>query len=86
MKPPITYWFTMIEKDDAWVRIGPAYKTEKIARNWLKFVKGRYKTRRGKISQFTLRFDKHGMLTARCERILAEKYRMNEPQQPGDLQ
>lgn len=79
-------WFTMVLVPvKGWTRVGGAYGSEKAARGWLRFVSQAWHGLRTKTSQCTLRW-KDGVMDERSRKTLSEKFNMEPPATPPNIQ
>jgi hypothetical protein len=72
-------WFTMVSHPaKGWMRVGNAYVSRDVAREWVPFVRGAWRGLRVKVSQCTLRWV-NGQLDEKSRRTLDEKFNMDAP-------
>jgi len=79
MKSKKKLWFTMVLHPlKGWIRVGKAYGSAKVARDWVPFVRAAWRGCQTTVSQHTFYFI-DGKMTEASQKILSEKYNLDAP-------
>lgn len=71
-----TIHFTMVLHPGGWTRVGNAYPSPESAKEWVPFVRGRWRGLKVKVEPCRLEFH-DGVLSEASKRILDEKFNLD---------